>query len=440
MPLDDNFSSYIILNKNQISDHMDKFMKTLFPICRSITGKGVKQTLELINELIPLEIKHTPTGTKVFDWIIPEEWNINDAYVKNSKGEKIIDFSKSNLHLVSYSIPIKTKLSLNELKEHLFTIKEQPDVIPYVTSYYDKNWGFCLPYNQYIQLIDDGLYEVFIDSEFSNGNLIYGEFLIPGRLKEEVLLTCYVCHPSMCNDNLSGIVLLTFLASHLKKFPLKYSYRFLFIPETIGSITWISKNEQNLSNIKFGLVSTCLADSGNMTYKKTRSGDNEIDKITEYVLSSQAKDFKIMDFSPLGSDERQFCSPGIDLPIGSLMRTPYLSFPEYHTSNDNLDFIKIENLFDSLLNYLEVIFIIENNEIFKNLNPKCEPNLGIRGLYPSFGAGNKKPELIKAFSWVLNFSDGEHSLLDIAIKSKIDFKLIKKASEILLEKNLLILD
>jgi aminopeptidase-like protein len=407
----------------------------LFPICRSITGNGVRKTLSIIHEHIPLEIHEIPSGTEVYDWIIPDEWNISDAYIKNPNNEKIIDFKNSNIHIVNYSIPINTKLSLEELKSHLFTLPENPESIPYITSYYNKNWGFCLTHNQYVKLMP-GQYEVVIDSTLKPGYLTYGEFFIPGKTEDEVLITCYICHPSLCNDNLSGIALLTKLSEYLKTQHLKFSYRFLFIPETIGSISWLCKNENIVKHIKYGLVATCLGDSGNMTYKKTRNGKHEIDKIVEFILTSSNEDFKVTDFYPIGSDERQFCSPGFDLPVGSLMRTPYMCFPEYHTSSDNLEFIKKEKLLDSFLKYLNVVYIIENNAKFVNLNPKCEPNLGKRGLYDLLGTG-KKTNLIKAISWVLNFSDGNNSILDIAIKSNISFKLIQNAANLLLEKNLL---
>jgi len=314
---------------------MIRLMEELYPICRSITGNGVRQTLEIIKSHIDLDINEIPTGTKVFDWTIPKEWNINDAYVIDPSGKKIIDFKKSNLHILNYSIPIKKKVNLEELKNHLYSLPEQPDIIPYRTSYYQPNWGFCISHNE-LKKFKNGEYEVFIDSSLEAGKLTYGEFLIKGEVSDEVLISCYVCHPSMCNDNLSGIVLATFLAKYLKNFKLHYTYRFLFIPETIGSIAWLSINEKSAFKIKYGLVATCVGDPGNFTYKKSRIGNSEIDNIAIHVLKNSGKEFKILDFFPLGSDERQFCSPGFNLPVGVLARTIYAQFDEYHTSADNL--------------------------------------------------------------------------------------------------------
>lgn len=415
---------------------MHNFIKTLYPICRSITGDGVRQTLSIIKKQIPITISDVPSGTKVLDWTIPKEWNIKDAWIKNPKGKKIVDFKKSNLHVVNYSIPVQKKVSLNELKKHLFTLPDHPDWIPYITSYYKESWGFSLPHKQYAKL-QNGTYEVFIDSTLKKGNLTFGELYIKGKTKEEVLLSTYICHPSLCNDNLSGVAVLTFLAKYLLSQKLKCSYRFLFIPETIGAITWLSKNEKKLSNVKHGLVATCLGDSGKSTYKKSRNGNATIDKAVEKVLIDSKEPYKIIDFSPTGSDERQFCSPGFNLPIGSLMRTPYGKFPEYHTSADNLNFVAEKNLKNSLEKYKKVISILENNETYLNLNPKGEPQLGKRGLYKMIGSPKGRDLNELTMLWVLNLSDGNNSLLDISIKSNIDIKDIKKAANVLLEAKLL---
>lgn len=413
-------------------------VKCLYPICRSITGNGVRETLEIIQSHIPIKIFEVSTGTKVFDWIVPKEWNIRDAYIINSKGEKIVDFQKSNLHVLNYSVPVNKKMRLEELKEHLFSLPEYPDWIPYLTSYYKENWGFCLSHNQLLKLEEDE-YNVVIDSSLIPGSLTYAELEIKGKTKEEILLSCYVCHPSLCNDNLSGPALLTYLAKHLSTLDLNYSYRFLFIPETIGAITWLALNGDKVSNIKCGLVATCVGDSGKLTYKKTRNGNAFIDKIMEKILFDSGQEYKIVDFFPWGTDERQFSSPAFKLDIGSLMRTPYACYPEYHTSADNLDFIKSEYLNDSFEKYLDAIFILENNKTYLNLNPACEPQLGTRGLYGQIG-GNKNVENIKkAIFWVLNLSDGENSLLDIAQRSKMNFRDIKHASDVLVSVNLLAL-
>ena len=423
-------------NDKNFGLEMYELMREIFPICRSITGNGVRQTLKKIQSILPIEIHEVPSNTKVFDWTIPKEWNIHDAFVKDPKGEKIIDFNNSNLHVVSYSIPIHKKMSLQELKSHIHTLPKIPDVIPYLTSYYNEDWGFCMTHNDFIKL-EEGEYEIMIDSTLENGSLTYGEFLKIGEVEDEFLISCYICHPSMCNDNLSGPVLATILGKYLKEIKTKFSYRFLFIPETIGAITWLSKNEKNIHKIKNGLIATCLGDSGIMTYKKTRNGDNEIDKISKYVLENSKQEFNIIDFLPIGSDERQFCSPAFNLPVGSLMRTMHGKFPEYHTSADNLDFVRAENLEDALIKYSGIIFILENNKKYINLNPKCEPQLGKRGLYRQLGGQKNSEEKELAMFWILNQSDGKNSLLDIAIKSKLDFYLIKQVSDELLEHDLL---
>jgi aminopeptidase-like protein len=445
-------------NSNEIGVEIYDLIKELYPICRSITGNGVRDTLKIIKQHIPLEIFEIPTGTKVFDWEIPKEWNINDAYIKNSKGEKIIDFKKSNLHVLNYSIPIHKKISLLQLKEHIFTLPDYPDWIPYRTSYYKENWGFCMTHNQFQNLKDEE-YEVCIDSSLTNGNLTYGEIFLEGEKKEEVLFTCYVCHPSMCNDNLSGVALLTYLAKKLTKIKRNLSYRFLFIPETIGAITWLSKNEDKVRNIKHGLVATCLGDSGKMTYKRSRDGHNIIDKIVAKVLTESKEPFEISDFFPTGSDERQFCSPGFNLPIGSLMRTIYDKFAEYHTSADDLVYVNSESLKNSFEKYLKIVKLLENfqereklkmietheeaiknkleNEIFYvSLNPKCEPQLGRRGIYNMIGAQKNNIHNMMPIFWVLNLSDGRNSVSDIVKRSNLDIQDIKNAIDLLIKNNL----
>ncbi|MBI1984582.1 MAG: DUF4910 domain-containing protein [Candidatus Wildermuthbacteria bacterium] len=408
----------------------------LYPICRSITGNGTRQTLAEIKAIIPIETHEVPTGTKVFDWAIPKEWNIKDGYVKNSKGEKILDFQKSNLHVLNYSAPVHAKLSLKELQKHLYFLEEYPDWIPYVTSYYKENWGFALPYRQYKTLPDD-TYEVFIDSELKDGNLSYGELYVPGAKKDEILLSTYICHPSLANDNLSGIALAAFLAKHLMQEKRTYSYRFLFIPETIGAIAWLCRNENKIKNIRHGLVITCVGDQGKFTYKKSRQGNAEIDKAAEKALADLEKPYEIIDFFPSGSDERQFCSPAFNLQVGSLMKTPYGRFPEYHTSADDLAFVQPQYLEDTFNAYLQTLFIIENNGRYLNLNPKCEPQLGKRGLYHMIGTQKENAPDEFALLWVLNLSDGNYSLLDISVRSGLTFSQIKNAADVLVSAGLL---
>src|SRR5688572_28601507 len=288
-------------------------IRDLYPICRSITGDGMRQTLARLKKEIPLEVSEVPSGTKAFDWTVPREWNIRDAYVKNSSGERVIDFRRHNLHVVNYSVPVRGTMSLAQLRPHLHTLPDQPDLIPYRTSYYKEAWGFCLPHRQLEQMPEDE-YEVCIDSTLRDGHLTYGECLLKGASAQEVLVSCHVCHPSLCNDNLSGVAVAAFLAKHLIGVPLRYSYRFLFIPGTIGSITWLSLNEDRARAIAHGLVLTCIGDRGNFTYKKSRRGNAEIDLAMGHILKHSGRNYSTVEFSPYGYDERQYCSPGFNLP------------------------------------------------------------------------------------------------------------------------------
>ncbi|MDD5462472.1 MAG: DUF4910 domain-containing protein [Methylococcales bacterium] len=402
----------------------------LFPICRSITGDGYRQTMSILQRDIPIKIHEIPSGTQVFDWTVPREWNIRDAYVKNAKGERVIDFRKSNLHVLNYSIPVKKIVSLAELKEHLFTLPDHPDWVPYRTSYYKDNWGFCLSHNELLKL-EDGDYEVYVDSTLEPGSLTYGELYLEGEEQEEILISCHCCHPSLANDNLSGIGVATLLVKYLQTVPHRFSYRFIFIPGTIGAITWLAMNEANLNRIKHGLVITGVGDAGKITYKKSRRGNAEVDRATAHVLKHSGQNHDLIDFYPYGYDERQYCSPAFNLPVGCFMRTPYAQYPEYHTSADNLESLSPESLGDSFSKLLGILQILDNNRIYLNLNPKCEPQLGKRGLYSSIGAN----EL--ALLWVLNMSDGDNSLLDIAERSGIGFTAIQEAARILSTSDLL---
>jgi aminopeptidase-like protein len=422
---------------NQTGEELYQLISELYPICRSITGNGFRETLRVIKQQIPLQVHEVPTGTQVFDWTVPKEWNIKNAYIKNSKGQKIIDFKDSNLHVVSYSTPIHQKISFQELKAHLFTLPEHPDWIPYRTSYYGESWGFCLRHEQYLKLQDEE-YEVFIDSSLEAGHLTYGEYFIPGQVSDEVLISCHACHPSLCNDNLSGIAVAVFLARQIRQLTPRYSYRFLFIPGTIGSITWLALNEAKVDQIKHGLVLTCLGDAGNLTYKRSRRGGAEIDQIAAYVLKNFAQQAETIDFFPYGYDERQYCSPGFNLAVGCLMRSPHGTFLEYHTSADDLNFVQPQYLADSFSKCLLILNILDNNRVYLNQNPKCEPQLGKRGLYRAIG-GQKDSGLDEmAILWVLNLSDGENSLFKIAERSAMPFDSIKNSADALLEHGLLI--
>jgi aminopeptidase-like protein len=415
---------------------MHELITELYPICRSITGEGLRQTLRRIARMVPIEMHEVPTGTPVFDWTVPREWNIRDAWVKNGAGERVIDFSRSNLHVVSYSVPVSARLSLAELRPHLFTLPEQPDVIPYRTSYYAESWGFCLAHRD-LEKMRDEVYDVRIDSTLEAGHLSYGEWLLAGESAEEVLVSCHVCHPSLCNDNLSGVAVATFLARFLAARPRRFSYRFLFIPGTIGSITWLARNEAKASGIRHGIVLTCVGDAGHPTYKKSRRGDAEVDRAFAHVLAHSGQEYEIVDFHPYGYDERQYCSPGFDLPVGCLMRTPHGRFPQYHTSADDLELVKPAALADSLVQCLSVMQVLEGNRTYVNLNPKCEPQLGRRGLYAAIGGQGLSQQHQLAMLWVLNLSDGEHSLLDIAERAALPFASIERAASELAAHDLL---
>ena len=417
-------------------DDMYHLVTELYPICRSITGNGVRKTLDVIKTHIDLVVHEVPTGTQVFDWAIPREWNISDAYVKDRRGKKVVDFKKNNLHVLNYSVPIRQRIHLEQLRKHLFTLPEHPDWIPYRTSYYKENWGFCLAHKQFVEL-EDGEYEVVIDSSLTDGHLTYGEYFIQGRSNDEILLSCHSCHPSLCNDNLSGIALTTFLANNLSHKSHRYSYRFLFIPGTIGSITWLSRNEPNLGKIKHGLVVVCVGDGGKFTYKKSRQSDAEIDRAVLNVLSNTEENYNVIDFYPYGYDERQYCSPGFNLPVGSLSRTSHGQYPEYHTSADNLDLVCPQYLAESLAKYLAVIDVLEHNFTYINQNPKCEPQLGKRGLYDSIGAQEKNRVNEMALLWMLNLSDGAHSVLDISERSRLPFNSLREAAKGLFDAGLI---
>jgi len=419
----------------KVGEEMYDFAAQLFPICRSITGNGIRQTFKLIGQRIPLQLFEVPTGTPVFDWTVPKEWNIADAYIKGLDGQKVVDFQNSNLHVLNYSVPVHARMPLADLKPHLFTIPEHPDWIPYRTSYYKEAWGFCLPHNQMLAM-KEGEYEVCIDSTLKDGQLTYGECYLPGKSTEEILISCHACHPSLANDNLSGIVVATFLAQWLSSQEPRYSYRFLFIPGTIGSIAWLARNQENVDRIRFGLVVTCLGDDGHFHYKKSRQGDAEIDRAVAHVLKHNTESSQILDFSPYGYDERQYCSPGFNLGVGCLMRSMWESFPEYHTSADNLDFIRPQRLAESLCICAAIFEVLEKNVRNRNLNPYCEPQLGKRNLYRSTG-GNALGDEISARLWVLNLSDGTNSLLDIAERSGLSFSRISAAADLLKSNGLL---
>jgi aminopeptidase-like protein len=389
----------------------------------------LRETLASVAKHIQLDIREIPTGTRVLDWTVPKEWNVTDAYVRNSAGERVVDFRRSNLHVLNYSTPVDQTMSLAELRNHLFTIAEHPDWIPYRTSYYKPSWGFCLTQRQ-LDALPDGNYDVRIDSTLEDGFLTYGECYLEGETSDEILISSHACHPSLANDNLSGVAIATFVAKHIAAQERRYSYRFLFIPGTIGSITWLALNEDVTRNVKHGLVLACLGDRGRSTYKRSRRGDAEIDRAATHVLLHRG-DHDVQDFEPYGYDERQFCSPGFDLPVGCLMRTPHGRYPEYHTSADDLTFVDPAALRDSFTKCVSILEVLEGNRTFFNLNPKGEPQLGRRGLYSFIGGGVGRQRNEMALLWVLNLSDGRHSLLDIAERAALPFETVRAAAEIL---------
>ena len=421
-----------LINTKEVGDQLHELIVELYPLCRSLTGGGVRNTLSILQRLVPLHVHEVPTGIKVFDWTVPQEWNIEDAYIKNSRGERIVDFRQSNLHVMSYSVPVKARMSLAELMPRLYSLPEHPDWIPLRTSYYKRDWGFSLSHKQLMSLGEDD-YEVCIDSSLTDGHLTYGEYYLPGEKTDEVLISTHICHPSLCNDNLSGIAIAAFLAKALLGCDRRYSYRFLFIPVQIGSITWLARNESTVTRIKHGLVLNSIGDAGHSTYKKSRQGTAEIDRAAIHVLKHSGQPYAVIDFYPHGYDERQYCSPGFNLPVGCLMRSPPGQFPGYHTSADNLACVKPEALADSYSKCLKILAVLEGNRKYLNLNPKCEPQLGRRGLYRTTGdlrGGGRVAEL--PLLWVLNLSDGQHSLLDIADRSGVAFEEVRRAAHSLL--------
>lgn len=411
-----------------------RVVEDLFPICRSITGQGLRQSLQRLQEAVPLEIREVPTGTQVLDWEVPREWNFREAWIKGPGGETIVDVKDSNLHILNYSIPVRERMSLAQLKAHLFSLPDRPDWIPYRTSYYRDNWGFCLPH-QRLESLPDGEYEVCIDASLEPGSLSYGELLVKGESEEEILISAHSCHPSLANDNLSGMAVALGLARHLRTASHRYSYRFIWAPGTIGAITWLARNESRLGAIRHGLILSCLGDSGGFTYKRSRRGRADIDRVAAQVLGKGDRPGVLRDFIPLGYDERQYCSPGFNLPVGCLMRTPHGEYPEYHTSADNLQFVTPAALAGSLCCVLQLVEALEADGRFVNRSPKGEPQLGRRGLYRQMG-GEKNDLSEEALLWVLNLSDGEHSLLDIAERSGLTLPMLRAAADVLVEQGL----
>lgn len=413
---------------------MHALIQDLYPICRSITGDGIRASLRRLGEIVPIEIREVATGTRVLDWTVPKEWNIRDAWIADNTGRRVVDFRASNLHVISYSVPVRARMSLSDLRPRLHTLPDQPDLIPYRTTYYSEDWGFCLS-QRVLDGLPEGEYDVCIDSTLAPGALSFGEALLPGTSTDEVLISVHSCHPSLANDNLSGMAVGAFLARLVSEMPRRQTFRFLFIPGTIGSITWLALHEGYLGRIRHGLVLSCLGDPGQSTYKRSRRGDALVDRAAANVLKT-AGPYKLLDFVPYGYDERQYCSPGFDLPVGCLTRTPNGCFPEYHTSADNPDFVTPAALEDSLAKLLAIVEILEHDGLYVNLSPKGEPQLGRRGLYKNKG-GTSPAGFEMAMLWVLNFSDGRHSLLEISERAGLPFATIRNAASTLRDAGLL---
>ena len=412
--------------------------RRLMPIPRSLTGDGVRETLRIVGELVPLAVTEVPTGTPIFDWTTPREWNVAEAWIADSSGRRIVDWRDSNLRLLGYSHPVRTRLTGKELDERLYSLPEFPDRIPYRTAYWADTWGFCVTEAERRAIRPDEEYEVCIDARLEDGNLTYAEALLPGESEEEVLLSTYVCHPSLANDNVSGIALLAVLGARLVERRLHRSHRLLFSPGTVGPLAWLSRNLERLDRIRGGMVVACVGDPGPLRYKRSRAGDTAVDRAAAYVLRSREGSM-VEDFVPWGGDERQFCSPGFDLPVGALTRTPHGLFPEYHSSADDLDLIRPESLGDSLAATLEILDVLEGDRTYVSRNPYGEPQLGRRGLYRevSSGAPREEESFQRAILWVLNLADGGHSLLDVAERADLPFGVVADAAAALLAADLL---
>lgn len=422
----------------EIGEAMHALARRLYPICRSITGEGVRQTLSAVQEMHPELVVHAvPSGTPVNDWTVPDEWNVADAYVADMSGNRVVDFREHNLHLVSYSEPVDTVVDRATLLDHLHTLPDQPDVIPYKTSYYQRTWGFCLQHKR-LSTLGDPRYQVRIDATLQPGVLNYGELFLEGRTDREIIVSTHVCHPSLANDNLSGIALSAYLAQYLKeRSDRRYSYRFLFLPGTIGAITWLAKNPDAARRAHGAFVVALVGAPGPFHYKQSPEGNAHIDRVVNRVLDTLDVEYVRRDFSPYGYDERQYTSPGYGIASGSLTRVPFGEFPEYHTSADDMQFVTASTLAESLGVYRAVFDELETETLFANTQPRGEPQLGRRGLYDNPSGALATADGRMAMLWLLNRSDGSHSLRDIAEQSGIEYELLERVASELLRAELL---
>ncbi len=434
-------------DKNSVESVLQK----LYPICRSLTGEGVVQSLEILTEITELTFHTVPSGTAVYDWEVPPEWNINDAYIKNSDGNRVVDFNDHNLHVVNYSTPVQSKLHFSELKDHLHTLPNMPDAIPYRTTYYERDWGFCLRHSTVEGMDEDETYEVCIDSSLdSDGVLTYADAKIEGRSDKEYIISTYCCHPSLANDNLSGLVAATVLFEQLKQKETYHSYRLIIVPETIGSISYLSENEAEMKDVDGGYVLTTVAGGGSFDYKCSFVGDHPVDKAARWAL--QNDDYTEHDFAPSGSDERQYSSPGFRVPTGTIAKDKYYEYDEYHTSKDNLDFISPEDLLESVKRYLKAIDLLEKNRTYKRVDPHCEFKLDRHNLSPTIGGQKKQPthlddesheafsyelevdesisgDVYDAIQWLMFGCDSKTSLFQLAEKSGMSVDILYQAAQ-----------
>jgi aminopeptidase-like protein len=416
--------------------NLHAFVRALFPFTRSLTGEGVRQTLRAVQQLIPLEIIEVPSGTPVLDWEVPNEWTFRRATISRLDGEVLVDTQVNNLHVVGYSQPFHGVMTRDELAGHVHTLPDRPDSIPYRTGYYSDSWGFCLSERQW-QSMNDASYRVDVDSVLAPGHLTYGEFYLPGSEPGEILISVHVCHPSLADDNLSGIAIATALAMReATRGERRLGIRFLYLPATIGAITWLDRNRDRVESIRHGLVLTCLGDSGPFHYKQSRKGAI-IDQAVAHMLEQAPVAHELLPFSPYGYDERQYCSPGFDLPVGCLMRGVHGTFPQYHTSDDNLDFVTPAALEESFAMVVGIVDLLQDNRTFKRVDGRGEPQLGRRGLYraiagQSDGGGATQLDLL----WVLNLADGHHTLLDMAVRANVPFVRLAAAARLALDAKL----
>ncbi len=415
-----------------ILDHagtrMHEMVSRLFPFCRSITGEGLRATLHEVQRVIPITLHEIPSGRPILDWVVPKEWNIRSARIESLSGDVVVNFADCNLHVLGYSAAINDVISREELEKHVYTLPDQPDLVPYRTAYWANDWGFCLTHRTW-QNMRDHAYRVVIDSTLADGHLTYGELVLPGADVDEFLISVHCCHPSLANDNLSGITVATEIARILSQRRRRLTYRFLFIPATVGSLAWLAENESAAARVKHGLVLSCIGDAAPFHYKRSRRGDMPIDRAVGHVLRNMDGRHEVLEFSPFGYDERQYCSPGFDMPVGCLMRSQHGTFPEYHTSADNLEFVKPKSLEESLRVILAVINLLERNLTYARIDGRGEPNLGRRGLYRSVSGQGGHADTQMALLWLLNMADGSVDLLAVAERSGLAFEYVAAAAE-----------